>query len=217
MIVMTDGIGWLAAPQSIAFGGYSVVLARGLESEELVSRLTATVFGPRRTARSLGELTSEDLINALKYDYRGSYPEIGLRYGVSGEWIFVVMYGGWQGEFGSQPPVTRGGAHVFYLEFEEENGKPVLPQFSYLHDDHLVCAFNLHLDGSWGYDGVNGDPEVTARIEQMLSAAGLPDASVPRRDVHRIALKIIARCFGLSLPRRQILEETLPAVVLEIA
>lgn len=66
MITMTDGIAWLAAPQSIAFGGYSVVLGRGLDAEELVSRLTATVFGPTRTARSLAHLTSKDLIDVVE-------------------------------------------------------------------------------------------------------------------------------------------------------
>jgi hypothetical protein len=80
-----------------------------------------------------------------------------------------------------------------------------------------MCAFNLHLDRSWGYDGVNGDREVAVRVEEMLAAAGLPDANVPRREVHRTALEIIERYFGLSLPRRQVLEAALPAVVLEIA
>ncbi|MFF5146516.1 hypothetical protein ACFY6U_43525 [Streptomyces sp. NPDC013157] len=214
---MTDGIAWLAAPQSIAFGGYSVVLARGLDAEELVSRLTATVFGPRRTARGLGRLTGKDLIDVVEGGPWEPHPPIGLRYGETGEWAFVVKYGGWQAEFGPEPPVSRGGAHVFQLEFEEENGKPVPPQFSYLHDERLVCAFNLHLDGSWGYDGVSGDREVAVHVEEMLAAAGLPDPDVPRREVHRTALEIIERHFGLSLPRRQVLEAALPAVILEIA
>ncbi|QFZ72264.1 hypothetical protein GFH48_02420 [Streptomyces fagopyri] len=38
MSTATDGIAWLAAPRSITFGGYGVVLARGLDSEELVTR-----------------------------------------------------------------------------------------------------------------------------------------------------------------------------------
>jgi hypothetical protein len=219
MITMSDGITWLAAPRSIAFGGYGVVLARGLDADELVSRLTATVFGPPRTARSLGDLTSRDLIDALEveYGYGAPNPPIALRCGEVGEWLFVVKYGGWQAEFRRQPAVSRGGAHVFELEFEEENGKPVPPQFSYCYDDRLMCAFNLHLDGSWGYDGVNGDREVAGRMEEMLAAAGLPDADMPRRDVHRTVLGIIERHFGLSLPRRQVLEAALPTVVLEIA
>ncbi|MFE2066578.1 hypothetical protein ACFXDH_30085 [Streptomyces sp. NPDC059467] len=174
---MTDGIAWLAVPHSIAFGGYSVVLARGLDAEELVSRFTATVFGPARTVRSLGRLTGKELIDAVEDDSWGPCPATGLRHGEVGEWVFLVKYGGRQAEFGSQAPVSRGGAHVFELEFEElefeeENGKPVPP-------------------------------------------AGLPDADMPRRDVHRTALEVIERYFGLSLPRSQVLEAALPAVILE--
>jgi hypothetical protein len=79
------------------------------------------------------------------------------------------------------------------------------------------CSFNLHLDRSWGYDGVTGDREVAVRVEEMLAAAGLPDTTVPHRDRHRITLKIIEQYFGLSLQRGQVLEAALPAVVLEIA
>ncbi|BBB01975.1 hypothetical protein RVR_9630 [Actinacidiphila reveromycinica] len=128
----------------------------------------------------------------------------------------MVKYGGWQAEFGPRPPLSRGGAHVFRLEFDEENGKPVPPQFSYRHDDRLMCSFNLHLDRSWGYDGVTGDREPAGRVEELLAGAGLPDATVPSREVHRTALRIIERCFGLSLPRGRVLEAELPAVLLEI-
>jgi hypothetical protein len=217
MIAMTDGISWLAAPQSIAFGGYSVLLARGLDAEELVSRLTATVLGPNRTARNLGLLTSEDLIDAVADGQWAPCPTIGLRYGEIDEWVFVIKYGGWQAEFGPVQSASRGGAHVFQVEFEEENGKPVPPQFFYCHDERLMCAFNLHLDSSWGYQGVRGDPEVASRVEEMLAAAGLPNPDMPRRETHRIALEVIERCFGLSLPRRQALEAALRAVMLEVA
>ncbi|MGW4807135.1 hypothetical protein [Kitasatospora sp. NPDC004272] len=35
---MTDGITWLAEPQGIAFGDYSVTPARGLGAEALAAR-----------------------------------------------------------------------------------------------------------------------------------------------------------------------------------
>ncbi|MFF7635938.1 DUF6461 domain-containing protein [Kitasatospora sp. NPDC008050] len=217
MITMTDGIAWLAAPQSIAFGGYSVVMARGLGAEELVSRVTATVYGPKRTARCLDELTGEDLVEVLECDYGDVLAGIALRYGQRGDTAFVVTYGGWQGEIGDLLPVSRDDVHVFHLEFEEENGKPVPPQFRYFHDERLMAAFNLHLDRSWGNDRVSGDPEAAARVEEMLTAAGLPDENMPRREVHRTSLEVIGRCFGLSLPRTQILDEELPAAILETA
>ncbi|MFF5803901.1 hypothetical protein [Streptomyces sp. NPDC012746] len=214
---MTDGITWLAAPRSIAFGGYSVVMARGLTPQELVGRLTETVYGPEHTAVPVGDLTGADLL-ALLVDYE----DIGLRYGRCGDWSYTVAYGGWMGEFGDGPPLSRGGVDICHLEFEEENGKPVPPQFAYTRDEVLLSAFNLHLDGSWGYDGVDGDPETASRVQAELTAAGLPadegaGDDADDREVHRTALGVLERHFGLSLPREEIVSGTLPAVLLEPA
>ncbi|MFJ3926375.1 hypothetical protein [Streptomyces sp. NPDC090022] len=107
--------------------------------------------------------------------------------------------------------------HVCLVEYEEENGKPVPPQFAYAHDGRLLSACNLHLDASWGYDGVDGDPATAARLQDLLTAAGLPDHERARGEVHRIALGVVERFFGLSLPKAPIVEGTLPAVVLEPA
>ncbi|MFF4100701.1 hypothetical protein [Streptomyces sp. NPDC001903] len=214
---MTDGITWLAAPQSIAFGGYSVVMARGLTPEELVGRLAESVHGPEHTAVPVGDLTGAELL-ALLVDYE----DIGLRHGRSGEWSYAVAYGGWMGEFGGRPPLSRGGVDICHLEFEEENGKPVPPQFAHTRDGVLLSAFNLHLDGSWGYDGVDGEPGTASRLQAALTAAGLPadegtDDDADDREVHRTALGVLERHFGLSLPREEIVSGTLPAVLLEPA
>lgn len=217
MTAMTDGTAWLAAPRSITFGGYSVLLARGLGSEELVARFATTVLGPARTVYPVGELTGTELVELLEEEYGDLCEEIALRHEEHDGWAYAVMYGGWQGEIDDLRPVSRGGAHVFHLEFEEENGKPVPPHFSYLHDERVMCAFNLHLDRSWGYDGVAGDPETAAPLERLLNAAGLPDEDLPRRDAHRIALGVLEAHFALTLPRTRILEAPLPAVVLETA
>ncbi|MFD3530823.1 hypothetical protein [Streptomyces sp. NPDC058664] len=214
---MTDGIAWLAVPRSIAYGGYSVVLARGLDAGELATRLAGAVYGPPRTVLPLGELTAGELIEALEGE-DGDYPEeAALRLFEDGEWVVAVMYGLWQGEFEVLTPVSRGGAHVFHLEFEEENGKPVPPYFGYFHDGRVMCFFNLHLDYSWGYDGVSGEPEVARPVQELLTAAGLPGENLPMRGAHRISLEVLERHFGLSLPRTRILDEALPAVVLETA
>ncbi|MFF4172614.1 hypothetical protein [Streptomyces sp. NPDC001744] len=210
---MTDGITWLAAPRAVAYGGYGVVLARGLDEEGLASRLAEAAYGDRRTVRPLGELTGVDLIEELEYAYDSE--EMALRLGRDGAWVFAVMYGLWQGEFESLEPVSRGGAHVFHLEFEEENGKPVPPFFRYFHDGRVMCDLNLHLDRSWGSAGVEGDPGVAPHVERLLAEAGLPDESLPPRGVHRTSLHVLERHFGLSLPRARVLEESLPAVVLE--
>ncbi|MFJ7990416.1 hypothetical protein [Streptomyces sp. NPDC096351] len=142
--------------------------------------------------------------------------DIGLRLGCSGAWVYVA-YGCWPGEFGPLEAVSRDGAHVFLLEYEEANGKPVPPQFEYFHDGRLLSAFNLHLDGSWGYEGVQGDPATADRLQERLTAAGLPDPGRERREVHLTTLRVVQDFFGLSLPRDPIVNGPLPAVLLEPA
>lgn len=215
---MTDQTTWLAAPQSIAFGGYHVVLTRGLSTEELADRLAATVlYDTKHIAAAVGEHTGASLLELMDDTYGDSSGGIGLRLGRAGDWTYAVAYGGWQGEFGPLAPVSRGGAHVCLLEYEEENGKPVPPRFAYFHDGRLLSACNLHLAASWGYQGVDGDPATAARLQKLLTAAGLPDPERDRREVHRTALGIVEEFFGLSLSKDAIVSGTLPAVLLEPA
>ncbi|MFD8210686.1 DUF6461 domain-containing protein [Streptomyces sp. NPDC059695] len=215
---MTDGTTWLAAPQSIAFGGYHVVLARGLSPEELADRLAATLlYEAEHIVVAVGEHTGDSLLDLMDNTYGDSFDGIGLRLGRAGGWTYAVAYGGWPGEFGPLTPVSRDGAHVCLLEYEEENGKPVPPQFEYFHDGRLLSACNLHLDVSWGYQGVDGEPATAARLQQLLTAAGLPDPERDKREVHRTALGIVEEFFGLSLPKGPIVSGTLSAVLLEPA
>ncbi|MFI6435774.1 hypothetical protein [Streptomyces sp. NPDC050759] len=211
---MTDGTAWLAEPQSIAYGGYSVVIAPDLESESLARRIAETASRPLKP-RPIGELTGRQVQDLLEGLYGEVRQGIALRHGELDEWSYVIKYGGWQGEFGSGGrPVDRGGLHVFHLEYEEENGKPVPPRFTYRHDGDLMCTFNLHLDGSWAHGSPEGDPEVAAAVQERLTAAGLPDDDLDRRAVHRACLQVIQQHFGLTLPRERILEDTLPTLLL---
>ncbi|MCT9078248.1 hypothetical protein [Streptomyces fulvoviolaceus] len=211
---MTDGIAWLAEPESIAYGGYSVTMARDLESESRARRIAETAHR-RSRPRSIGELTGRQVQDLLEGLFGHVSEGLALRHGEIGEWAYVIKYGGWQAEFGDGGrPVDRGCLHVFHLEFQEENFKPVPPRFAYRHDERLMCAFNLHLDASWGYGNVEGDPEVAPAVEELLAAAGLPDPDLDRRIVHRTALEVLQRHFDLSLPRTRILEDTLPTVLL---
>ncbi|MEU8435459.1 hypothetical protein AB0F18_21590 [Streptomyces sp. NPDC029216] len=215
---MTDGTTWLAAPQSIAFGGYHVVLARGLSPQELAERLAATLqYEAEHSAVAVGEHTTDSLLELMDDTYGDPLDGIGLRLGRAGDWTYAVTYGGWPGEFGPLAPVSRDGAHVCLLEYEEENGKPVPPQFEYFHDGRLLSACNLHLDASWGYQGVDGEPATAARLQQLLTAAGLPDPERDEREVHSTALGVVEKFFGLSLPKGPIVSGTLPAVLLEPA
>ncbi|MGW6690911.1 DUF6461 domain-containing protein [Streptomyces sp. NPDC054961] len=211
---MTNGTTWLAAPQSVAFGGYHVVLARGLSPEALADRLAASVYGGDHVAEEVGEHTADSLLELMDDTYGDPLDGIGLRLGRTGEWTYAVAYGGWQGEFDTLAPISRDGADVCLLEYEEENGKPVPPQFAYFRDGRVLSACNLHLDASWGYQGVEGDPATAARLQDLLTAAGLPDPERGRGEAHRIALGVVEGFFGLSLPRELIVNGTLPAVML---
>lgn len=211
---MTDGIAWLAEPQSIAFGGYSVTLARGLGIEALAARIAASAQWSVRTVEPVGELTGDGLIEALDSEYGDAWDGVGLRLGVSDGWTFAVAYGGWFGVFRDSPAISEGGAEVFVVEYEEENGKPVPPTFHYHRDGRTVCSFNLHLDDSWGNGQVVGDPDVAGTVKELLNAEGLPDEERADREVHRTALEVLERHFGLTLPRALVLEAPLPAVLL---
>ncbi|MFD0375061.1 hypothetical protein [Streptomyces sp. NPDC127112] len=215
---MTDGTTWLAAPQSIAFGGYHVVLARALPPEELADRLASNMqYATRHIAVAVGEHTGDSLLELMDDTYGDPFAGIGLRLGCAGDWTYAIAYGGWQGEFGPAAPISRGGVDVCLLEYEEENGKPVPPQFEYCRDGRMLSGCNLHLDASWGYRGVEGDPVTAARLEELLIAAGLPDPEREPREVHRTALAVVEEFFGLSLPRNPIVGGNLPAVLLEPA
>ncbi|MFE3169204.1 DUF6461 domain-containing protein [Streptomyces sp. NPDC059224] len=210
---MTEGTTWLADRQSIAFGGYHVVLARRLFPQELAKRLAAALrYNTEHIAVPVGDHTGASLLELMD-----DYDDVGLRLGSAGDWTYAVAYGGWQAEFGPLTPVSLGGADVCLLEYEEENGKPVPPQFAYFHDGQLLAAFNLHLARSWGYEKVEGDPATAAPLQERLTAAGLPDPERNRREVHRAALGVVEEFFGLTLPRDPIVNGTLPAVLLEPA
>lgn len=167
------------------------------------------------TVVPVGEHTGDSLQELLDDPDGDQYECLGLRLGRAGDWTYAVAYGCWQGEFGELEPVSVGGADVCLLEYEEENGKPVPPYFAYVRDGRLLSGCNLHLDGSWGYDGVDGDPATAGRLQELLTAAGLPGDDLERREVHRIALGVVEGFFGLSLPREPIVNGSLPAVVLE--
>lgn len=217
MTAMTDGITWLAEPEAISRSGYGIVIARDLESESLARRVAQTALRKRGRPRFIGELTGQQVQDVLEGVFGDVSEEVALRhgeFGEFGEWSYVVKYGGWHGEFGDAPPVDRHELHVFHLEFDEWNGKPVPPRFAYRHDERVMCAFNLHLDSSWAQGTPEGDPEVASAVRRRLSAAGLPDDDLDRRTVHRTSLQVLQEHFGLALPRGQIVEGTLPTLLL---
>ncbi|KPI12391.1 hypothetical protein OV450_3009 [Actinobacteria bacterium OV450] len=195
-------------------------MARGLTPDELVERLAATAFWgvPAVVHRASGRHTAEEVGNPDLFDVDS---DVQLRYGEYAGLSFAVMYGAWWGEFNGLGRVSEGGAHVFQVMFEEDNGKPVPPFFEYLRDGHLACSFNLHLDGSWGYDGIDGDPTVAAEVTAAMAGAGLPIAGregytgdEDEEQMRCTLLGILSRLFDLSLPREQILRGSLATATL---
>ncbi|GJF25277.1 hypothetical protein [Streptomyces sp. HO565] len=158
----------------------------------------------------VGDHSGASLLELMDDDY-----DVGLRLGSAGDWSYAVAYGGRQSAFGPLASLSDGGAHVCLLEYEEENGKPVPPQFASFQDGRVLAAFNLHLDRSWGYEKADGDPGTTTGLQERLTAAGLPDPERDHRDAHRVALGVVEEFFGLSLPREVIVSGSLPAVLLE--
>lgn len=211
---MTDGITWLAEPRAIAWSGYGIVMARDLDSESLARRVAQTALRKNGRPRSIGELSGQQVQDVLEGLFDDLSKEVALRHGELGEWSYVVKYGGWAAEFGDTPPVDRHELHVFHLEFDEWNGKPVPPWFTYRHDERLMCRFNLHLDDSWSCGSPEGAPEVAAAVRDRLTAAGLPAENLDRRTVHRTSLQVLQEHFGLTLPRRDIVEGALPTLLL---
>lgn len=196
-----------------------MVMARGVTPGELVERLAATAFEevPAVVRQASGEHTAEEVANPDLFDDE----DVHLRYGEHAGLSFAVMYGAWWGEFDELARVSAGGAHVFQVKFEEDNGKPVPPFFEYYHDKVLACSFNLHLDGSWGYDGIDGDPTVATRVTVAMEEAGLPVAGregytgeEDDEQMRRTLLGILGRLFDLALPRGRILEGGLATATL---
>ncbi|MFE4675882.1 hypothetical protein [Streptomyces sp. NPDC056721] len=96
---MSDGIGWIAR-EEIAWAGYCITLARGLEPGELVTRLA------RDTAPApLGECTGYDLNTQLVDHERALHrsDSIAVRYGAVGDLAFAVAVGYWPGELNTGP------------------------------------------------------------------------------------------------------------------
>ncbi|WP_329565778.1 DUF6461 domain-containing protein [Streptomyces sp. NBC_01361] len=204
---MSDGIGWIAR-EEIAWTGYCITLARGLEPEELVRRLAGdTAPAP------LGDCTGYDLDTQLtrrERELRRS-DSIAARYGAVGDLAFAVADGYWPGEMNTGPllAVSKGGAHVFRLYYESQNPKLPPPEFTYFHNGEYVCGFDMYMH-TWSHDITGSRPDL---VSAALQAAGVPDED--RRDTaHTKSLAVVEEQFQLTLPKEQVLHGTLPAALI---
>ncbi|MEV6758432.1 hypothetical protein [Streptomyces sp. NPDC051214] len=195
---MSEELTWLAN-SDVTWAGYCVTLARGLKPDELVRRLARDEPGP------LGEYTGGTLEDFL--GRRDAPARAAVRYGSSAGLSFAVAYGDWPGSTG--PGFTDGlsrEAHIFQLSYESENPKVPPPSFSYFHQETYLCGFDL-----CPFPDVRGiAPELILRDVQAAGIAGEED----RDAAHAKSLSVLEARFGLSLPRRQILEGLLPAATI---
>lgn len=205
---MNDGIAWIAR-DSISWLGYCITLARGMEPEELVGRLSED-----SPPTLLGQYTGNDLETYLesRNGERGVIDSIAVRYGVSGDLAFAVADGYWPGEMGPDysDGLSRDGAHVFQLYYEKENPKLPPPIFSYLHNEHALCDFNMYMH-TWSSEVTGSTPEL---IQDDILNAGIPEET--ERDVaHANSLAIVERRFQLTLPKEQVLHGELPSALIK--
>ncbi|MFC9495689.1 DUF6461 domain-containing protein [Streptomyces sp. NPDC056982] len=204
---MSDGIGWIAR-EEIAWAGYCVTLARGLEPGELVTRLA------RDTAPApLGECTGYDLNTQLVDRERALHrsDSIAVRYGAVGDLAFAVADGYWPGEMNTGPLLagSKGGAHVFRLYHESQNPKLPPPEFTYFHDGDYMCGFDMHMH-TWSHEITGSRPDL---VSAALQAGGVPDED--RQDVaHAKSLAVVEEQFQLTLPKELVLHGKLPAALI---
>ncbi|MEU1711050.1 DUF6461 domain-containing protein [Streptomyces sp. NPDC005706] len=205
---MHDGITWIAR-SDISWLGYCITLARGVEPEELVSRLageTAPTFLGQRTAAEL-----ERYLNQRGQEW-GSGETIAVRYGDVADLAFAVADGQWPGEMelGVPDGLSHDGAHVFRLYYEKENPKLPPPAFSYFHDGSYLCGFDMFMH-TWSSEITGSQPDL---VREAVLSAGIPGEA--NRDMaHTRSLAIVEKQFQLTLPREEVLHGTLSAALIK--
>ncbi|MFF1398134.1 DUF6461 domain-containing protein [Streptomyces sp. NPDC058287] len=204
---MSDGIGWIAR-EEIAWAGYCITLARGMEPGELVTRLARDA-----APAPLGECTGYDLDTQLVARERELHrsDSVAVRYGAVGDLAFAVADGYWPGEMNNGPLRTgsMGGAHVFRLYHESQNPKLPPPKFTYFHDGDYMCGFDMYMH-TWSHEVTGSRPDL---VSAALQAAGVPDED--RRDVaHAKSLAVVEERFQLTLPKELVLHGKLPAALI---
>lgn len=108
---MTDGLQWLEDPVPLP-GGYCVIFARGIDSEELVRRLV-----PGTEPRFMG-LRTHKAFEVDLFELDRSKPvdtTVGVRYGSVGDLSFSIGYGPRQetlSRFGTPGDLSRRRAYI---------------------------------------------------------------------------------------------------------
>jgi hypothetical protein len=191
------GVRWLVESE----WHYSVTFARGITPDELAVRLGASSAGvnPLATAwEAVGLLTDAD---------------VGVvRVGEAEGWAFAAEYGEASGtRHDVLKRISRSGVEAVNLDPQAFHPPPF---FSYAADSELLCSFGLGEEWRrWG-----SQPDL---LQDELKAAGiiLPtgdylQVSGARQSLRiAMALGVIEKHFGISLPREMLENGRLPLVV----
>ncbi|MFJ8728651.1 DUF6461 domain-containing protein [Streptomyces bauhiniae] len=193
----TRGIRWLSECE----WHFGVTFAHGITAEELAGRLGA-VPGSRPS------VTANAAIMLL------TDADVGVaRIGEAEGWAFAVEYGESHGtRHDALKKVSRGEVTAVNLDPQAFHPPPM---FSCAVDDDLVCSFGLGEEWRrWGTD-----PDLL-QVEFEDAGIILPGGEYLEtsgdRYSQRIALSlgVVETRFGLSLPRDQVLDGTLPLAVI---
>ncbi|MEU6048909.1 hypothetical protein ABZ829_00535 [Streptomyces xanthochromogenes] len=188
-----DGISWLA--DVWRSHSLNVTLARGVGPEGLVVRLGAT------SATPFGHITAAEAFSMTGAEGSARV----ARFGECGEWSFAVEpicpSAGWWG----RPQLSAGGVEVLHLT---PKGYDPPSEVWYYRDGITVDRFNIGEIPDGGMEFLAPEFEEAGLVDDPLMSDQPEDF-----DAVRATLKVLEEHFGLSLPRRAVLEERLPAVV----
>ncbi|MBY8877305.1 DUF6461 domain-containing protein [Streptomyces sp. PLK6-54] len=175
---------------------FSVTFVRGISARELGIRLGADASAVPVSAAARD-------IEPFLID-----PNAGIaRLGEANGWAFAAEYGEARGTRRSVlAELSKGGGEAVNLDPQVDHPPPM---FSCAMDGDVVCSFGLGEESRrWG--------TLPDLLNPSLESAGvlLPDGTPLTVGAQRwaMALGVIERHFGLSLPRGQVMDGELPTV-----
>ncbi|MFK0050057.1 hypothetical protein ACIQU4_39315 [Streptomyces sp. NPDC090741] len=197
---MGGGIQWLVDQDDWHHG---VVFARGIEPEVLGVRMGGV---PESV---LSPLTDAEAWNRV-LDLATNDDDV-VRVGACGGWSFAVEYGLGDGG-GRLAEISRDGVEAIHLDPSPDH-PPAM--FSYARNGADLCSFGIGEEvWRWG-----DQPDLL--LPELIAAGVLhPDGTYarpegePYRDRDRHTLALIETRFGLLLPRDEVENQRLPALII---
>lgn len=187
---MSKGIEWIHDAWQRGGTNFYITCARGLSPRELAGRMS-----DHEPVQMLPDpVTVDEVARTIDLDQVYCIARIGT----CGDWSFVVESGGSEGCF-LDPEVSKD-AEV--LVFDPQPDHPPA-QFRYHRDGQVII--NSSLSGAERL--ARGADDLVEAMEQVEEAEDEP------QDQVRGLLRVIGKHFDLSLPKADIVDGALPALV----